>query len=56
MTVLFMLSVFEKCSDKGFFRRPNSISSAANAILKGVTYHNSCWADAEKQPLNLNDQ
>ena len=51
-----MLSVSEKLSDKGFFRKLNSISSAANAIANDVMYYNFCWADVKKQPLNLNDQ
>ena len=44
-----MLLMSEKLSDKGFFRRLNSISSAADALANDVMYHNLCWADAKKE-------
>ena len=51
-----MLSVSKKLSDKGFFRRLNSISSAADAIASDVMYHNLCWADAKKKATPKSEQ
>ena len=51
-----MLLVSEKLSDKGFFRRLNSISSAADAIASDVMYHNLCWADAKKKATPKSEQ
>ena len=51
-----MLLVSEKLSDKGFFRRLNSISSAADALANDVMYHNLCWADAKKKATLKSEQ
>ena len=46
-----MLEVSEKLSEKSFFRRLNSISTASDANANDVMYHNICWADAKKKSV-----
>ena len=51
-----MLSVSEKLSIQGFFRRLNSISSATNVIVNDVMYHNLCWADTKRKETPKSEQ
>ena len=43
-----MLSVAQKVSNKGFYRRLNTISAANDAPVNDVMYHNSCWVNAKR--------
>ena len=43
-----MLSVAQKVSNKGFYRRLNTISAASDAPVNDVMYHNSCWVNAKR--------
>ena len=38
-----MLSVAQKLSNKGFYRRLNVISAANDAPANDVMYHKTCW-------------
>ena len=38
-----MLSVVQKLSNKGFYRRLNVISAANDAPAEDVMYRNTCW-------------
>ena len=51
-----MLPVSKKYSDKGFFLRFNSISSAADAIANNLMYHNLCCEDAKKKANPKSEQ
>ena len=44
-----MLEVLKKLQDKGFFRRSNEITLAADAVANDVVYHNRCWANARSK-------
>ena len=51
-----ILPVSKKYSDKGFFLRFNSISSAADAIANNLMYHNLCCEDAKKKANPKSEQ
>ena len=38
-----MLSVAQKLSNKGFYRRLNVISAVNDAPANDVMYHSTCW-------------
>ena len=44
-----MLSVAQKLSNKGFYRRLNTISAANDAPASDVMYHNICWVNAKRK-------
>ena len=43
-----MLSVAQKLSNKGFYRRFNTISAANDAPANDAMYHNSCWVNVKR--------
>ena len=43
-----MVSVAQKLSDKGFYRRPNNISVTNEAPVNDAMYHKSCWVNAKR--------
>ena len=43
-----MLSVAQKLSNKGFYKRLNTILAANDAPANDVMYHNSCWVNAKR--------
>ena len=48
-----MLSVAQKFSNKGFYKRLNSISAANDVTANDVMYHNTCWVMLKEKMIKL---
>ena len=44
-----MLQVSKILTDKSFFRRLNTITSAEHTVANDVLYHNQCWVIAKRK-------
>ena len=49
-----MLSIAQNLSNKGFYRRLNTIPAASDAPANDVLYHNACWVTAKRESEKKN--